>query len=222
MWSRSPLQISASTFHDGWRIGPICNPSRRKKQEEGLVLRYKYSSYAQYAALFWTRGIHQLLAQSMIAYNTISMDELLAMWLLTTQLAVEHTTELAIEYTETKWADIREHLDMKDPEMRPVQTLLRRDEAEISRILGFLGKDHHKKSTSTGAPVNTLPRGSDKDKEALDKIRAEIKKGIAGMDVKSLNRPACNELQAKLTSRFKELQKTEPRARRPKVKKKEG
>ena len=192
-------------------------PVKKDKQDEGLILRYKYSSYAQYASLFWTRGLHQLMGQAMIAYNTMSLDELVSMWLLTTQLAVEHTTELAIEYTETKWAEIREHLDMKDPELHPVQLLLRRDEAEIARILGFLAKDKVPKVTSS---ATSAASPANKDKEILDKVRAEIKKGITGLDLKSLNRAACSELQARLSARFKELQKSEPRAKKARKNKK--
>ena len=151
-----------------WMYGHKASmPTKLKDAEENEAAEYNFTGFAQYATVFWTRAIHQMLAQSLTDHKTFSWDELIHVFLETCRKATENSMAVAIAYTEKRLAELYWRMDANDRAVEPAGFLQYTDENSLRGIITA-----QQKKSATG-------EGSAASKEASEAAKASAASAAA-------------------------------------------
>ena len=119
-----------------WMFGnKAAMPTKLKDAEENEAADYNFTGFAQYAAIYWTRAIHQMMVQSLTDHKTFNWDELIHIFMETCRKATENTMAVAIAYTEKRFAELYWRMDANDRKVEPAGFVQYTDENALRAII---------------------------------------------------------------------------------------
>jgi len=127
---------------DWMAMNPLYEPPKAAKVDpENACCGYDFKNFAQYSSMFWTRGLHQVLAQAVCDWNTFKIDEIIQIWLECCKNCTEHAMAIAIKYTEERYATVYTAVKHRDPTMEPAAFLMFRDNNQLNGIVSKHNRD---------------------------------------------------------------------------------
>ena len=97
-------------------------------------------THAHWCSAFWTRALAQLAAQGHSDKETVSVSDLLVLFLKLNRMAVENSGRVSWEYDSSHWGDLVDRIKHCDPELNLSKEFLEVTKSEKDRIVEKLAR----------------------------------------------------------------------------------